>query len=415
MAVIRREDGVQFAVQSYRELMKQTNPGLLKNELRLISKTNGEFVRLFKQQEDQYEAVFSREPGYLLGETVWYYFGKPANLIYCEALPDGINAILVIVRAGTVYLDAKLPLTGLRDEFLALATGSNRYVIHVYGDIPLAHEPAEDKYAFEPARIQSFNLLAEPLFPVLPAHDNLKLLPLEQAIKIQNIDKSLSPTVLVAIVAVFAVILYWLLAGKKPEPVVIPQVTYEQPVVQPQQIQAQQLQGPSPQQQLEKLADTITLLYGLNGWIPSGITFDGASIAVQLQSIGGGASMLLDWAKRHGGSADLSSQGARIQFPVNLANRAQIPPLSKEDEVTARVIDRMLATLPGRSVQIGTPASTSGLVQERLTITFSGISPSVLQLIGKQVEDLPVKMNTCTVNVADGLLSGQLELLVVGD
>ncbi|MDF2867981.1 MAG: hypothetical protein K0S11_1451 [Gammaproteobacteria bacterium] len=415
MAVIRREDGVQFVVQSYRELLTQKNPALLKNEIRFIGKTNGDYARLFKQRENQYEAVFSRDPGYLLGETVWYYFGKPADLIYCEALPDEQHAVVVIVRSGSIYLDAKLPLAGLQDEFISLATGNNRFAIYTSGDVPLVQNPEEDKFAFEPQLVQAFNVLNEPLFARLPVNDNLKLLSVDQAIKAQHLDKGLSPALLIAGILVAGLILYWIYPSKEqPAPQTI-EARIEQ-VVEPSALQARQLQGPSPAQQLQKVADTINALHSLTGWQASILDFDGGStLNVQMQSVGGRATMLLQWAKAQEARADLSSQGARIQFPVNLPGRAVAPPMMKEDEVSASIVDKMLQTLPGRSVQINSPASSGGLVEERLTVSFSNISPTTLVLIGKQVEGLPVKLTKCSVTNTDGLLSGQLELLVIGD
>lgn len=416
MAVIRREDGVQFVVQSYRELLTQKNPALLKNEIRFIGKTNGDYARLFKQRENQFEAVFSRDPGYLLGETIWYHFGKPADLIYCEALPDEQHALVVIVRSGSVYLDAKLPLAGLQDEFISLATSNNRFVVYTSGDVPLVQNPEENKFAFEPQLIQAFNVLNEPLFPRLPVNDNLKLLSVDQAIKAQHLDKGLSPALMVAGLLVASIILYWLFSDKEQPLPQVTQAPVQQQVIEPSALQAQQLQGPSPAQQLQVMANTITDLHGLAGWQPGMLDFDGSSsLNVQMQSVGGSATMLLQWAKAYGAKADLSSQGARIRFPVNLPGRTIMPSMMKEDEVSAGIVDRMLQTLPGRSVQINPPGSSGGLVEERLTVNFANISPTTLVLIGKQVEGLPVKLTKCSVNNADGLLSGQLELLVIGD
>lgn len=414
MAVIRRDDGVQFVVQSYRELLTQKNPALLKNEIRFIAKSNGEYARLFKLREAQYEAVFSKEPGYLLGETVWHYFGKPADLIYCEALPDGQHAIVVIVRSGSVYLDAKLALAGLEEEFVSLTAGNNRYVIYTYGDVPIVPEPAPNKFAFEQQQVQSFNVLDESLFANLAVNDNFKLLFIEQAIKSQDIDKSLSPTSIGLIVVLGITLIFWLWPSSEPKSVQ-PQMPAK-PTYTPSQLQAQQLRAPTPAQVLQKISDIVATLYSLGGWSPASLNSDGSSATVIMQSVGGGVSNLLAWAQANNAIATLSSEGAKLVFPMSLANRSFIPTeLMKEDEVTARVIDKMLQTLPGRSVHINPPTSSGGLVQERLTVNFNNISTAVFVLLGKQIEGLPVKLTKCSINLTDGLLSGQLELLVIGD
>jgi len=415
MAVIRREDGVQFVVQSYRELLSQKNPALLKNEIRFIGKTNGDYARLFKQREGQYEAVFSRDPGYLLGETVWNYFGKPADLIYCEALADEQHALVVIVRSGSVYLDARLPLAGLQDEFISLATGNNHFVIYTSGDVPLVQEPQPNRFAFEPQLVQSFNLLDEPLFSNLPVNEQFKLLSVDQAIRAQHLDKGVPLPLVIGSIMVLGLVAYWLFANKEQPVEQSAPMPVAEPVAQPSEILGQRLRGPSPLQYLQNIADINLLFRSLVGWTANTIDFNGSNIVVGLQSIGGSATMLLEWAKAHGGRADLSSQGARIQFPATFADRSDNPPLMQQDEVSAGIIDMMLKTLPGRSVQINPPTSSGGLVEERLTVSFSEISPTTLVLIGKQVEGLPVKLTKCSVTNTDGLLSGQLELLVIGD
>lgn len=416
MAIVRREDGVQFVVQSYRELLTHKNPALLKNEIRFISKTNGEYARLFKLRDGQYEAAFSREPGYLLGETVWHYFGKPADLIYCEALPDEQHAVVVIVRSGSVYLDAKLPLAGLEEEFVSLTAGNNRYIVYTFGDVPLTQEPTPHKFSFEAEQLQSFTRLKEPLFANLPINDNFKLLSIEQAIRTQQIDKGLSPTVIATILILIAALIYWFWPSAQPEDMQPVHDRHTEPTYTPSELQAQQLRAPAPVQVLQKLSDIILTLYSLTGWQAASINYDGSSITVAMQSVGGSATMLLAWAKTNNATATLSAEGARLVFPANLPNRTVIPEVMKEDEVTAIVLDKMLQTLPGRSVHINPPTQAAGgLIQERLAVSFKDISTAILVLIGKQLNNLPVKLTKCSISLSDGLLSGQLELLVIGD
>src|SRR5579871_5629462 len=138
MPILKRDDGAQFAIHTYRELLEPIKTSLLKTEVRMLAQNHGEYVRLFKQPNGQIEAVFSRDPGYLLGEALSEYFGKPNDLIYCEALPEGQYAIVVVIRSGVIYLDSRIPIVSIADEFTALVTGNNRYQIYIYGNIPLS-------------------------------------------------------------------------------------------------------------------------------------------------------------------------------------------------------------------------------------------------------------------------------------
>lgn len=414
MVLIRREDGVQFVGQSYRELLIQKNSTLLKKEICLIGKTNGEFARLFKQRDSLYEAIFSHEPGYLLGETVWRYFGKPADLIYCETLPDKEHAIVVIVRSGSIYLDAKLPLANLQDEFISLTAGNNRFVIYIYGDIPLAERAEEGKFSFDPLLVHSFNQLETPLFPRLPIDDELKLVPMEEAIRSLRLGERPFSVIILALLMIISSLLYWLYAGKEK---LIPQqaVTFVQPHAKLQQLLAKQLRGPSIAQQLQQLVVVLSSLYNLPGWTVRSLDFDAYSITAQLYSLGGGAMELLNWSKQNIAEPNLTSEGAKLIFPLNLPKRTLVPALLKQEEVTAGVIDKMLQTLPVKSVHINEVKRLGGLLQESLTITFTNISPNTLALIGKQLDDLPVKLVKGSIAQTDGLLAGQLELLAIGD
>ena len=88
MSVLRRDDGLLFVLQPYRELLKSKSVALLKREFYLLSQQYGVYSRIFKQSDGHFEAVFARDPGCLFGETVWKHFGKPRDLLYCEALAE---------------------------------------------------------------------------------------------------------------------------------------------------------------------------------------------------------------------------------------------------------------------------------------------------------------------------------------
>src|SRR5665213_2262909 len=104
MPHITREDGEHFVTPSYRDILSAKKASLLKKEILLLSSNYGNFITLHRKNADQFEAAFSNEPGNLLGETVWYYFKRPNDLIYCEAISGTSEAILVIVKNGSVWL-----------------------------------------------------------------------------------------------------------------------------------------------------------------------------------------------------------------------------------------------------------------------------------------------------------------------
>src|SRR5690349_14472679 len=118
MPYITREDGERFIIPSYRDVLSAKKPSLLRREVMLLSQNYGEYIALQRKNIQQYEVAFSNEPGYLLGESVWNYFKRPQDLIYCEAIPNTFEAILVIVKSGIVYLDGSFPLDVIVDELV---------------------------------------------------------------------------------------------------------------------------------------------------------------------------------------------------------------------------------------------------------------------------------------------------------
>jgi hypothetical protein len=176
MPILRREDGTKFAVQTYRELLSLKKPSLIRNEVRILAQDHGEYIRIFSQSNKQLEAVFSNEPGYLLAETVWYYVGKPNSLLYCEALPAK-QIIVVVVRDGTIYLDAVLPTHDIITELTTLIVDQYKYDVYLFGDVPVSETEEENKFFLAQHLIKSLTRPEQSLFAALPVYKNLELQP----------------------------------------------------------------------------------------------------------------------------------------------------------------------------------------------------------------------------------------------
>ena len=71
MSLLNRPDGVQFVVQPYRERIAIGKRAVMVQRIRLLSEQHGQYVLLSPLGQDAIEAVFSKESGYLLGETIW--------------------------------------------------------------------------------------------------------------------------------------------------------------------------------------------------------------------------------------------------------------------------------------------------------------------------------------------------------
>lgn len=164
MTQIIRYDDVEFVVLTYRELLTAATPSMMKREIQLLATENGQYVKCF-QREQGVETVFSKDKGYLLAESVWDFFGKPDNLIYCEELPNGTQAALVVIRGGTVFLDTEVNLRNIMDELMALTLGSTAYKIKLFGDLPIGEDSSQ--FQFPSQNVSTLEYLDSSVFLAL--------------------------------------------------------------------------------------------------------------------------------------------------------------------------------------------------------------------------------------------------------
>jgi hypothetical protein len=407
MAVLHRNDGIQFVLRPYRELLGFKKASLFKKELELLAQNHGQYVRLFAQAGGGQEAVFSREPGYLLGESVWRYLDRPANLIYCEAVPDRQEAIVVIVREGAIYLDAHLPFAELEEELTSLVTTGERFEIYVYGNIPLTQTQEEAGVFFTAQSIASFSRLQASLFAALPIDVEVQLLPYQRVVEELNPSRPYMAWVVGGLLVLAGIGWYMHSSNVKEET--------QQVALDPLEQYRNTFSGPTPASQMSGLAQQMELLYGLPGWVPGSITYAQSGAAVTVNSLGGTTGMLLAWAKQNDVRVSLGSQGAALTMtaPVNQV-WTKVPELDSLQLVLSAIIDKMMAILPGKSVSIGTISSNGGYQKAGITVQVNNIAPYVLSLIGMALDELPIVLTNCALTFKDGLLSGTIEFSALG-
>jgi hypothetical protein len=147
MSYITREDGERFVIPSYRDVLKAKQKTQLKKEILALSKSHGEYITMQKKGPNQYELAFSSDTGYLLGESIWQHFNRPVDMIYCEAIPNSTDAILVIVKSSAVYLDGSFPLDSIPEELIIFLTQQNNFEIYIYGDVPISQTHEIGKFS----------------------------------------------------------------------------------------------------------------------------------------------------------------------------------------------------------------------------------------------------------------------------
>lgn len=416
MPILKRADGIQFVIQTYRELLAPTKASLLKNEIRMLAQNHGEYVRLFKQPDGQYEAVFSREPGFLLGETVWKYFGNPNDLIYCEALPEGQQAIVVVVRSGTVYLDTKIPFANIPDEFSSLLAGQHQYEIYTFGDVPLSEKKQRGKFNFDSNLVKSFTHLPNSVFEQLPADESLQLQPLELVLRsIKFIKRSPVFIVLGAILAILVLGIWYQMHKTKVTPVEAQPITVTHKPVSPYQAYETALTTPDPERQIAQFAALVQSLYDLPGWQATNVTFRDSTYTIQMTSLGGSIGALYRWTENHGMRMNIGNDGAKVTIGSAIRNRTKPNSIYNLQKLTYLVIDRMYTILPQNSVTIGATSPVGQAKSTQLNIRFTQMTPSTLNLLGKQLAGLPIRLNSLQANINEGLLTGIIQITVLGN
>lgn len=421
MPQILRQDGVPFVVYTYRELVAAKKTSLLKKELHFLAREHGDFTRFYAYPDGDYEAVFSREPGYLLGENIWQHFGNPLDLLYCEQLEDSDNALLVVIRDGTVYLDAELPIANLMDEFINLIGAENQYDVYIYGDIPLAKTATETKFAFEPEMLKSFNVLPEPVFPTLEADEALKLIPFEVAI-LELPTKTISYTKYIIFAVFVMAVGYGIWKTMQDTPAPKPQVTkIAAPIKQAPQNPYQQyitaLSSPSPSQQMTAILGNAKALLTVPGWTPKKMTYDAVSqkATYTLENIGGDAKLLLSWVKENNVNFSLESNKATIVYNLDIPNRSAPTNMYNLRDTVALLYDGLHEIFPDTNISFAEGKEQGIYRSVSMTISFKDISFQVLYLLASALQSYPVVMQNFSItSINEGIMSGSIQLQVLG-
>jgi hypothetical protein len=410
MSYIIREDGDRFVSPSYRDVLSAKKSSLLKQEILALSESYGGYISLHKKNPTQYEVAFSPDAGYLLGETVWHYFKRPMDLIYCEALPDTAEVILVIVKSGSVYLDGRFPADSIQEELIVFLTQQTNFEIYVYGDVPISETPQEGKLAFDSSQVKSFNVLTDSAFQQLPKLKAFQLQLVASVLKAYGIGVFPVKKVLMAGILVGLLWIGWMnLTSHKKE---LPKMFVS--VINPFQLYVNVLTTPAPVSEIRKIENTIVSAFSIPGWVPSSLEYKDGKINISLKSLGTNTTLLLTWAKVNNFKVTIDTLGFLLITDANLPNRLPPRTISPLDDIIAKLIDRLNFVLPGNSLKVSPPVAKSQYTEAPITISFANITPATLELIGQQLNNLPLVISNVSISFSNGSLTGTIKLSAFG-
>lgn len=406
MSILTRDDGVQFVMQAYRELLTYKKKSLASQRTRDIAAQQGQFVRLFKKEAGQYEAVFSRDPGYLLGESVKHYFNEIQNLIFCESLSNTSDLLVVVIRTGSVYLDAIIPIKNLRHELLPLLTSPQGYQVITSGYVPLK----ENGLHFPKELLSALETLDEPLLSRLPTLRTLQLLPLPLALRTERLTHRTLPIATMAVLILMVVSGIWSLF---PKPHATPPIT-TQAAIDPYDDYYRALSTPSPNQQLAELTQTINRLYALPGWTVTTIHFDGLQYQMTVSSEGGNLESLRTWAKQHEFHYLLTPDAAILTLFSQASKRTKPKVIYPSQDIVTLLIDKLDILLQGKHITLQKITQRGKAHETSMAILLKDASPQLLTFIGQALQDLPVAIHDAHFRITPGILNGIINLSVWG-
>jgi len=408
MPYITRDDGEHFVIPSYRDVLAAKNKTQLKSDILLLSQSYGEYITLQRKNAAQYEIAFSPDTGYLLGESIWHHFKRPLDMIYCEAIPNTTEAILVIVKAGSVYLDGRFPLESISEELIIFLTQQNNFEIYIYGDVPIAQTPTAGKFSFETSAVKTFTVLDNPVFATLPLLKIYQLQLVDPVLKAHGIGVFPIKQILLLVIALG---LGWMLYSY----ITAPQI--EEFVVSkedPYQAYYNTLLAPAPDQEIQQFLAKFEQLYTMPGWTVKHVDYTRGNLIAKVESGGSKTQTLMDWAGRNQATVDIRTDGMYVSMPVPLINRPQDRTVYVFKEVMAKFIDNLSQVYPGNRIKLDTLEKKINFTSVKLVVNVENVSPFVLVLISKQFKDLPIVILNLALDVDNGSLTGSIVTQVLG-
>ena len=410
MAFITREDGQHFVIPSYRDVISAKQKSVIKKDIIALSKNYGDYITLQKKSATQYEVAFSPDTGYLLGETVWYHFTRPEDMIYCEAIPNTTEAILVIVKNGSVYLDGRFPIESITEELVIFLTQQNNFEIYTYGDVPVVEKPEEGKFCFDASSVKSFTILDKPVFPTLPLLKIYQLQLVEVLLREQGIGVLPLKQLVIVLVVLFGGWFIWskMTAVKVEAPtIVVPQQE------DPYKGYYETLQSPDPSHEINQLMDQINLLAELPAWTVGSIDYAKGNVQANVTSNGGTVTSMMRWCIINKVKPIINEKGIILSTDLTLKNRQKPKQIYPLDQVIAVLVDKVNLVLPGNVLKLSNFLSKGVYRSVDVEISLDNVAPMQMQMISEQLSNLPVELKKVSLTF-DENFSGTINLNAVG-
>jgi hypothetical protein len=412
MPYITREDGERFVIPSYRDVITVKSENALKREILLLSSSYGEYITLQSKGPIQYEVAFSPDAGYLLGESVWNHFKRPLDMIYCEAIPNTTEALLVIVKDGGVYLDGSFPLESISEELIIFLTQQNNFKIFTYGDVPISETPEEGKFSFEPSSVIAFTRLDKPVFPTLPLLKMYQLQLVDQVLSAHGIGVFPIRKLIIGAVIIGVLWLMWTYMTTQRE--VVRKIVIQQ--INPYQAYNDIMISPAPVQEINQFLNGLKILFAMPGWSVNEIDYSHGMTTILITSNGSNIQTLQEWANHNGMTIDVNGKGIALAQTISLTNRPVPSNIYPLKDTLIKFVDGLALVYPGNHLTLGNITNKGAYSSITIKIAIDSLSPAAIGLIGDECKGLPMVLNSISLTMPpDELLTGTISIDVLGN
>ena len=171
---------------------------------------------------------------------------------------------------------------------------------------------------------------------------------------------------------------------------------------------------PAPEKLIKAFTDSVEDANTVPGWRATQLEYTQQTLTASLVSVGGSTHLLVEWVSFTHAIMHGEGNNAIIVMKTNVPDRIPPKQIYQIRALVANLFDALNHVLPSGSVQIGDFGTFDSYVATDMTVKFTEITPVILNLIGKQLVDLPVNLGTISATMKNGLLSGSFDLQVFG-
>lgn len=419
MTVIAREDGVQFTLLNYRETLSGMSVGDMRAKVKELATGHGKNCAIVPLREKTYEAVFTDDEGFPLGECVWHHFGKPINLILCETINHEVgDTLLVVIREGTVYLDEILPRDEVAAELSGLLGMEVAYEIHVFGDdVPLVEEAAPEQFAFPKHFVSTYNVLPVSQINTMVPPPEYQLLSPDKALVAAGIQL-VNPLIAVGVAAVLVIAGYFLFFAKEEEKKVV--VKKVEKIVDPYEAFRRDLSTPKANAYFYEMVDTLDSAFLVQGWVPTKLDLKKRKVTLEMIPIPGSTvqpsyDRVIAFAKSKGASYKMRPGKVTIEYSPKLKNRKSPTQIQNREEAMLDLVDKVNSVTVTSKNSFKDAKSYGKYEKSTVNFSFEQFSGGELYVVGNIMDELPVDLKTVQLSVKEqGLYDIKLSIDVFG-